>query len=369
MKIPFFKKSKQRADYVIIIVTIILVGYGLLMLSSASLHIGEERFEDPYFYVKSQIIYGLTAGLLGFFIALNTKYRVYEKFAIIFIIISLGLPILLLTPLGLELKGATRQIELGIISFQPGEIIKLTFILYIAAWLAGGSERQKSFSNGFIPFLILTGTLAALLLYLRSTSTAVITMGAAFIMYWVSGAKLRFIGLMALIGTIAFVGVVMISPYRLARVKNLFNPDANLETTGFHRNQSLIAIGSGGLWGVGYGQSTTKISYLPEVIGDSIFAVIAEEFGFIGVGILLLLFFVLIMKMLLVANRIRNKFGKLILIGFASIIAIQSIINIGAISGILPLTGTPLPFISFGKTALFVFLTMIGISSNVSKYA
>ncbi len=147
------------------------------------------------------------------------------------------------------------------------------------------------------------------------------------------------------------------------------NPEQNLQTTGYQANQAKIAIGSGGIWGVGYGQSTTKIHYLPEPLHDSIFAVIAEEFGFIGSITLISLLLMLVLRIFLVARKVRDKFGQLLLVGFGSLIAIQSFVNIGAISGLLPLTGTPLPFISYGGTALVVFMTIIGISNNIARYS
>lgn len=159
-----------------------------------------------------------------------------------------------------------------------------------------------------------------------------------------------------------------LTPYRWARVMTYFNPESNLQTTGYHVNQTKIAIGLGGLWGVGYGQSTTKIKYLPEPIGDSIFAVIAEEMGFVGGVALIILFFLFVIRTIFISFKTRDRFAQLLLIGFASLVALQSFVNIAAISGIIPLTGIPLPFISYGGTALAVFMTMAGIIVNVSKY-
>ncbi len=169
-------------------------------------------------------------------------------------------------------------------------------------------------------------------------------------------------------GTSGFALIVYITPYRLDRVLNYINPESNPLGGGYHINQAKIAIGSGGMFGVGYGQSTTKIKYLPEPIGDSIFAVIAEELGFAGSLTLVGAFVLLVTKTLLLARKAPDRFAKLLLIGFASLIAIQAFVNIGAISGLIPLTGTPLPFISYGGTALAVFMTMGGIIANISKY-
>ena len=183
-----------------------------------------------------------------------------------------------------------------------------------------------------------------------------------------SGAKLSYLAAAFLGAGLILLLIIYLTPYRWERLVNFFEPEANILSGGFHRNQALIAIGSGGLFGAGFGQSTTKISYLPEPAGDSIFAVIAEELGFVGAGLLILVFLALVLKIFFLSKRAPDKFGELLLIGFGSLIAIQTFAHIGAISGLIPLTGTPLPFISYGGTALAVFMTIGGIVVNVSKY-
>lgn len=198
---------------------------------------------------------------------------------------------------------------------------------------------------------------------------AAILVSTALVVYFASGARILYILGAIILGAAALLFVIYLTPYRWERITNFLIRDVDPLGGGYHLNQSLIAIGSGGLLGVGYGQSTTKINYLPEPIGDSIFAVIAEELGFVGSILLISAFLLLILKLLFLAKQTKEKFGQLILVGFGSLIAIQTFINIAAISGILPLTGTPLPFISYGGTALVVFLTMTGIAVNISKYA
>jgi len=208
-----------------------------------------------------------------------------------------------------------------------------------------------------------------LLLAQHSTSIVALLMAVAMIVYFVSGAKLTYIASGTLVVIAILSLVIYFTPYRLNRIMSFVRGEADIQASGFQLNQALIAIGSGGLTGVGYGQSTSKISYLPESIGDSIFAVIAEELGFIGVSLMLLVFSVLILKIFLLAHRIRDRFGQLLLIGFGSLIGLQTFMNIAALSGIVPLTGLPLPFISYGGTALAVFMTIGGIIVNISKYS
>jgi Bacterial cell division membrane protein len=255
------------------------------------------------------------------------------------------------------------------ISFQPGELLKLTLIIYIASWLSKDARRSLQFGKGFIPFLIIIGIIATLLILQPSTSTVAMLTLTGFGMYFVSGAKLRYIaGLLACMA-LALALITIITPYRFERVKNFLDPTSDPMRGGFHLNQAQIAIGSGKVFGVGFGNSTTKLGYLPEPLGDSIFAIIAEELGFIGSSVLVSAFLILVLRIFLLARRAPDVFGELLLVGFGTLIALQTIVNIAAISGLLPLTGTPLPFISYGGTALAIFMTMGGIIANISKYA
>ena len=220
-----------------------------------------------------------------------------------------------------------------------------------------------------MPFITISSIIVALILMQPATTTVIILMAASLIMYFVSGAKLRYILGIILLGVIGLAIVISATPYRFNRVMDYFrNANADIQTSGYHRNQALIAVGSGGLFGVGYGQSTLKYKFLPEPIGDSIFAVIAEELGFVGSIFVIAAFVLVFIRGISIAKNSRDDFGKLAVMGFISIIAIQTFVNLGAISGVLPLTGVPLPFISYGGTALAIFLTMSGIVVNISKY-
>lgn len=359
----------HKPDYVIILSLAFLVLFGLVVLNSASSNLGQTKFGDSFYYLKHQIYYGLSFGLAGFFLAYKIYYRHFQKFALILLLASIVFLALVFTPLGFKAGGAERWIRVGPITFQPAEFAKFAVILYLAAWLAGQGQRGKDFLSGFVPFLILMALVAGLLFKQPATTTVVLILASAMIVYFVSGAQLTY-----LIGTsaaaLAVIAVlVYLTPYRLQRVTSFLNPDADTSAGGYHLNQALIAIGSGGITGVGYGQSTSKISFLPEPIGDSIFAVLAEEFGFVGSVSVVALFGVLVLKTFLLAKKTKDKFGKYLLVGFGSLIGLQVFVNIGAISGLLPLTGVPLPFISYGGTALAVFMTMGGIIANISRYA
>ena len=360
--------SRGNSDYFVTVAVFVLVVFGLVMLTSASSHLGKTKHGDAYYYLKHQITVGVLPGLILFFVASRLHYRRYEKWAMPILLGSFGLLLLIFTPFAVKAGGATRWVAFGPLSFQPSEIVKLGFIVYLAAWLGRPKERERSFTKGFLPFLVVCGALTGVLLKERSTSVAVMLIATALVVYFVSGAKLFYIVGSVLAAGAVLALIIFVTPYRRERVLNFLDPEANLRGGGYHLNQALIAIGSGGIWGVGYGESTTKIFYLPEPVGDSIFAVIAEELGFVGSFFVLFLFLALVARMFILSARARDKFGQLLLVGFASLLAIQTLINIGAISGLLPMTGVPLPFISYGGTALSVYLAMAGIVINVSKY-
>lgn len=347
---------------------VLLVAGGLVILSSASSNLGEINFGDSYYYLKHQILYGLSLGILGFLVASRVHYQWLKKVAFPLLLVSLGLLVVVFTPLGVFAGGATRWIAIGPITFQPAELLKITYIVYLAAWLSGAVRRRtQDMKAGLAPFLIVSGGMALLLVLQPATSTVAILLGAGFILYGFSGAPLKYLAICAGLGVVALVVLIFATDYRMDRITGFLHREELSQDEGFHVTQSLIAIGSGGITGVGYGKSTTKITFLPEPTDDSIFAVAAEEFGFIGSSIIVVLFGTLVIRMYMIAWKTKDTFGQLLLVGFATVIALQSFVNMGAISGLGPLTGVPLPFISYGGTALAIFMTMVGISSNVSS--
>jgi cell division protein FtsW len=362
------RSSTGRPDYAIALVLLALIIFGLAMLASASSYLGETKFGDSYYYLKHQLLYGFGVGAAGFIIAYFVNYRFYRKWALILVLFSIVLVFLVFTPLGVKSGGAERWLKIGPLTFQPAELLRITFILYLAAWLSGNKDRSKSFLSGFLPFLIIAGAVGFLLLKQPATSMTMVLIGSGLIVYFASGARLSYIAGFFLLGLIILMLVIYWTPYRLNRLINFLNPESDPLRGGYHLNQALIAIGSGELGGVGYGQSTTKLKFLPEPIGDSIFAVIAEELGFIGSVFTVGLFAFLVLKIMLLSKKVSDNFGKLVLVGFGSMIVIQTFFHIGAISGLLPFTGTLLPFVSYGGTSLAVFMTMGGIILNISKY-
>ncbi len=363
------RTKPKKVDYFFVSLIFLLTAFGLVMLSSASSDLGKMKFNDSYYHLKHQLIYGLSLGLAGFFIAANVYYRRWEKLALFFLIASIGLLGLVFTPLGVLSGGARRWIALGQFTFQPSEIVKLTFLIYLAAWLSKDKNRARNFITGFVPFFCLLAIIAGILLIQYSTSAIIIILITTIGVYFVSGARLRFIMIFVLIGLLLISLVVRFTPYRFDRIMSFLNPQSDPLGKTYQINQTLLSIGSGMVWGKGYGQSTTKIHYLPEPIGDSIFAIIAEELGFAGATGLIIAFFLLIWRSFVIAKKSADNFAKFLAIGFGLFVGSQTFVHIGALTGLIPLTGVPLPFISYGGTALAVFLTMAGIVTNISKHS
>lgn len=369
MKNPLSRPAPRALpDFAFLGAAAALVIFGLVMLASASSDLAQKEFGESSYYLLHQIVNGLLAGIAGFLVGAFVYYRTWERFAVPIFILCILTLVLVFTPLGISLKGGERWVSLGAFTFQPGELAKLALAIYLASWISKVPIRAKSFAEGFLPFLAILAAVASLLLLQPSTSTAVIVSVAALVMYFMGGARFRFFALAAVVGITALALLISLAPYRLARFEALLDQSADPLGTGYHLSQAKFAIGSGGATGVGFGQSTTKLYYLPEPLGDSIFAIIGEEFGFMGSVFVLALFAVFVLRGFAIARRAPDAFGRLMTIGFVSLIGFQAFVNVAAISGLIPLTGVPLPFISYGGTALAVFLTMTGIVVNVSRY-
>lgn len=363
------RTSAGNPDYFLMAALCILLVFGLAMLASASSGLGKIQFNNSYYYLEHQLEFGLTIGLVGFLVGYFVPYHKFKNIAFVLLLISMAALVLVFTPLGAAASGSTRWLRLGPLSFQPSELMKFTYILYLAAWLSNTKfKRTTDFQSGLLPFALISGLIAILLILQPATSTVAILLGAGLVVYFVSGAPWKYIFSIMGIAVLAVAIIIAVTPYRRARILGFLHPTQNLQGQNYQVNQALIAIGSGGLTGVGYGQSATKDTYLPTPIDDSIFAVVAEELGFIGAGALVALFAIVTFRMFWLARRSGDQFGRMILIGFGTVIALQAFVNMASISGIIPLTGVPLPFVSYGGTALAIFITMSGVALNVTRY-
>ena len=358
----------HRPDKGLVIVIFSLFILGLFILFTASLVISRENTGKPYYYFLHQLLYGGVFGLILFFIFSKIDYRFWKKISLLILFTSLILLVLLFIPsLGYEHGGAQRWLSFGFLSFQPSEFLKLAFVIYLAAFLTK-KEVQKGRTNSLVPFLIIIGIIGGLMALQSDAGTLLLIAVVGLVVYFVGGAKFYQIATVIAIYAAGFFALIKFFPHRMARFIVFLNPSIDPQGIGYQINQALLAIGSGGILGVGIGRSTQKYNYLPEPMNDSIFAIFAEETGFVGSFLLIGLFFLLAFKGFKISKKINNQFGKLLAIGITSWLVFQAVMNICAISGLMPLTGIPLPFVSYGGSALAISLAGAGILVNLSKH-
>lgn len=344
---------------VIFLLTLLLTAIGLIMIGSASVVDASRDFGDKWYYLKLQGVWSVI-GIIGFFVLSRWPHQKLEKLARSFFFITLFLLIVVLIPgIGTKLLGARRWINFGLLNVQPAELAKFTICIYLAAAL------KKSTS--FIPFIIPVGLFCGLIMLEPDLGTSLVIGFSSIFTYFAVTGKIGKILMFAPILAAMLVGLILFSPYRAARLKTFFDYSHDPLGSSYHIRQALLAVGSGGLTGVGLGQSRQKYEFLPEVTTDSIFAVIGEEFGFIGVVVLFMIFFFLITTGLQVAGAVKNHFSANLAVAFTSIIGIQAFLNISAIIALVPLTGIPLPFISYGGSSLSIVLLSMGVLVNIAK--
>ena len=378
-----FKKTSSfghRPDYFLIGIVFFIVLCGFLFLTSASSDIGKIQYNNSFYFLEGQLLKGFLPGLVGFFAGYLIYYRRWKKVAPYLLLANIMLMVLVFTPLGYAANGSSRWLHFGSFSFQPSELLKITFILYLASLFSSANvKRMKQTWRAYWLFLSVSCVVALLIIIQPATTMAVIIIGSGAIMYFFSGASFKHIALTAGIAVTLIGSLALITPYRLVRIAPFWNDVVGsispalqikgVQADQFHLDQSLISIGTGGMWGVGYGRSTSKYSILPEPMGDSIFSVIAEEFGFVGSSLLIATYVLLIWRITDLVFKSHDDFARLSVLGFSSVIGIEAIIHIASNSGFLPFTGVPLPFISYGGTALAVSLTIMGIVANISKHS
>lgn len=359
---------RLKPDYIFAAALFIIVAFGLLMVTSASVPISQERFGESYYFLKSQVLKGLLPGLGFFLLTYFIPYQIWRKLALpIFAATVLGLGAVFLPEIGASHGGAQRWLNFGLFSVQPSEFLKLSFIIYLAAWLDAKPEALKSFRGGFIPFLIILGIPAALLVAQPDIGTLGVVALTGAAIYFIAGANLIFFPVIFTAGITGTFLATKRFPHAANRLLTFLNPKLDPQGIGYQIKQAEMAIGSGGFFGKGLGQGIQKFRYLPEPTSDSILAVIGEELGFIGVFSFLFLFAVLIARGFKIAKNAPDNFGRLLAGGVIAWFAIQLIINSAAISGLIPLTGITLPFVSLGGSSLAVCLAAAGIVLNISK--
>lgn len=364
------KGSARHFDRTLFFILLTLLGLGLIMIASAGVVYGRVRFGDDYYFLKQQL-FGLGVGLLFLYIFQKIDYHIWQRFVVPIFILALILLVLVFIPgFGTTVYGAARWVELGPLSFQPSEVMKFAIILYLSAWLSNkGRAKTSDFFEGLVPFLALLSVVGFLIIKQPDTGTLGLIFLISLAIFFASGASIAHIISLFIGGLVFLLILIKMAPYRMQRFLVFLNPEHDPMGFGYQMTQALLAIGSGGIFGAGLGQSRQKFNYLPEPVTDSIFAVLGEELGLIGAAIVVGLFLFLAWRGVRVALRAPDEFGRLLAVGIVSWIVFQAFINISAITGLIPLTGIPLPFISYGGTSLAVLLGAFGILLNVSKHS
>lgn len=353
----------KRIDTILLATVIFLTLFGFFMIYDASSYVAFRDFFDKYHYVKDQFIW-VILGSIGLISFSYFDYRRLYNLSLPLLFIAIVLLVLVFVPgIGVYLLGAYRWVDFKIFVLQPAEFVKLVLAIYLSSWFANKEKGR------FVAFLLLLSLVLFLILMQPDMGTAVVILFEALAIYFLSGSNVLYFTV--LVPIIAAIGMFIIksSPYRAKRLEAFLNINQSIEGSSYHVKQILIALGSGGITGVGLGNSLQKYAYLPETTTDSIFAIIAEELGFIGATVIIILFAVVAWRGFYIATRAKDNFGKLLAAGITTFLATQTIINLGALTALFPLTGIPLPFISYGGSALIIDLCSIGILLNISKSA
>ncbi len=363
--IKYLRSVKGTPDYFFLAIVIILLAYGIMMLFSAGSAKAYSDYGDVLYFVKNQLL-GIGIGAVGMYLASKIDYHIYGgKIAELLYGGCTVLLILVVVGLGTTVNGATRWL----FGFQPSEIAKIAIIILFSYKLSqpSGQKNLKKFKKGFLPYLVLLG-IYVILLALEPHFSCIILIGlTAMLLLFVAGAPLKYFIEIAVPAVIGIVVLIMIEPYRMARVMTFFDPFADMQGSGWQIAQSLYAIGSGGIFGVGLGQSRQKFLSLPEPHNDFIFSVLSEELGLIGATLLIFLFILLLVRGIKIAAKAPDMFGMLLVVGIVGIVTLQALINIAVVTASIPVTGMPLPFFSYGSTALSITMTEMGIVLNVSR--
>lgn len=361
--------DRRSPDLVLFGAVLALVGYGVVMIFSSSGVAAYEQFGDAAYFLKRQVLWA-ALGFGGMFLAATVHYGRLRAYTLPLLAAAFVLLAAVLVPgLGRVVNGARRWIGVGPLTLQPVEVAKLALVLYLANFLANRGSGARSFAKGVVPPLLFAGAIGGLALVQPDMGSAVIAVATTVLMLFAGGAHLGHLAGVAALSAPLAAAAAYLEPYRRDRLLAFLDPWRDPRGAGFHIIQSLVALGSGGIVGVGLGHSRQKFFYLPERHTDFIAAIIGEELGFVGLAVVLLLFAVVLYRGMRISMRAPDRYGSLLAAGLTGSIVLQAILNVGVVTGSLPVTGVPLPFISFGGTSLVFTLVSVGILLNISQYA
>lgn len=357
----------MKKSLLIFLSAFLLSAFGLLMIYSSSHIWSEYKFNDPYYYVRHQLIFFFIGLILIYFIR-KIDYKLYYKYSNIILLGSFILLVLVLIPgLGQVRNGSRSWFGIGSLGIQPSELSKISLIIFTAKYLSKSEKTIKFFKNGTLPILLIIFLFFGLIMLEPDFGTGMVIVMSLMFMLFISNIKLSFFGIMSTLGLGGIVALIIIAPYRLARILSFLNPWSDPLGSGFQIIQSLYAIGPSGLFGKGLGNSVQKHFYLPEPQTDFIFAIISEEFGFLGIMILSILFLTLFYNTIKISLNQKDLFAKYLSFGLIIEIIFQTILNISVVIGLVPVTGVTLPFISYGGSSLLISMISIGIILNISS--
>ena len=359
---------RGKPDFWLMFFTFVLLGFGLVMVFSASYYEGWTEFNDSYYFFKRQMTWaGL--GLVLFFTFANIPFTLYRRYVGWILLACLILLVMVFVPfIGVEANGASRWIQIGPLTIQPSELTKLGMIIYTASIMTKKQPHLDNFARGLLPPLIVIGLVCFLIMIEPHYSATIIILASCMVVIFCAGARIRHLLLLGLVSVPVLIMVLYLADYRIERLEAAYDPWKDPNDTGYQIIQSLYAIGPGGLAGRGLGNGIQKLAYLPEAHTDFIFAIIAEELGFFGCLFLILLFVAVILRGIRASLIVPDPFGTLLGIGLVSSIAIQALLNLAVVTAILPVTGIPLPLISYGGSSLIINMASLGILLNISRY-
>lgn len=361
--------KKTTPDIILMIITFTLLGIGLIMVYSASAVWADYKFDDSFFFAKRQMLFA-GVGIIAMFFIMNVDYWTWKTWAKVILIACFVLLIIVLIPgIGKVRNGSQSWIGVGAFSVQPSEFMKLAMIAFLAKFLSQNQKLITSFKNGLVPSLGLVFFAFGLIMLQPDLGTGTVMVGTSVVMIFIAGARISHFAGLGLLAAAGFVGLIISAPYRMKRITSFLDPWEDPLNSGFQIIQSLYAIGPGGLFGLGLGQSRQKFFYLPEPQTDFIFAILAEELGFIGGSFILLLFALLLWRGIRIALGAPDLFGTFLASGIIAMIAIQVMINIGVVTGLMPVTGITLPFLSYGGSSLTLMLMAVGVLLNISRHS
>jgi cell division protein FtsW len=361
---------RHGPDYALIAVLAVLIVIGLITVYSSSYALGYAQFDDPNYFLKRQALF-LPFGVLALLAMMTIDYHVWMRLSPLLMLGALiALAAVLVPGLGVEQNGAQRWVAIGSLPpLQPSEFAKLAVLIYMAAWLAAKGEAVRDFSLGVLPFVGMVGFVGALIMLEPDMGTSIMIAVITGTLFFVAGAKLSHVAALVASGAVAAGVLILTGDYRAQRILSFTSAEADPEGLGFHTLQLLVAFGSGGLTGLGLGVSRQKFFYIPGSHTDGALAIVGEELGYIGVVVVMLLFAVLLWRGLRIARRAPDRFGSLLAVGVLAWIAFQLVINVGGVTRSIPLTGIPLPFLSYGGSAILSLLAAVGLLLSVSRSA